>query len=119
MRHPYRDMQPGDSVVVSGIKSANYARVYAQKTGKKFSRRKVGENTWEITRTDNNHNRADGRRTTTSTMIKRNPNAIVSRAQAKAMGLTVYRTGRPCRYGHTAWRYVSTSQCITCLRDRG
>jgi hypothetical protein len=31
---------------------------------------------------------------------------IISRAEAKARGLTRYFTGKPCKYGHIAERYV-------------
>ena len=40
--------------------------------------------------------------------------AIISRADAKARGLTHYFTGKPCPKGHTAKRYVATWTCSTC-----
>lgn len=44
------------------------------------------------------------------------PDIVISRSDARLAGFTVYRTGRPCRHGHTGWRYVSTGGCIDCLR---
>lgn len=46
------------------------------------------------------------------------PDWVVSRGAARAMGSPVYRTGRPCRKGHTGYRYVSTGACVECLRGR-
>lgn len=40
-----------------------------------------------------------------------------TRQQAIAQGSNVYRTGRPCKNGHVADRYVSTGGCIECLRE--
>lgn len=42
--------------------------------------------------------------------------SIISRTEAKAAGLTRYRTGRACIRGHVAERYVSTHQCQQCFR---
>ena len=39
---------------------------------------------------------------------------IVSRAQAKKNGQTHYFTGRPCKRGHVARRYVSNQICEEC-----
>lgn len=44
------------------------------------------------------------------------PDAIVSRADAKTKGFAHFRTGLPCARGHTGARYVSTGNCIECLR---
>jgi len=41
---------------------------------------------------------------------------IISRAEARAQGLTQYFTGEPCEYGHVDARRVSTNVCITCSR---
>jgi hypothetical protein len=60
----------------------------------------------------------DGRATPESELMRTEPNAIISKEQAKMLGLKVYRTGRPCNKGHTGWRYVSTNSCIDCLRGR-
>jgi hypothetical protein len=37
-----------------------------------------------------------------------------SRAEAKARGLDRYFTGSPCKHGHIAPRYVSTTNCVPC-----
>ena len=49
-------------------------------------------------------------------MMEAQPDMILSRADASALGITVYRTGEPCNHGHRAYRYVSTGGCIKCLR---
>ncbi len=51
-----------------------------------------------------------------SQLMRECPDMIVSREDAKLMGFKVYRTGQPCRKGHTAYRYVSTGNCIACLK---
>lgn len=61
----------------------------------------------------------DGRRTAESVMMEECPELIVSKEEAKQLGLKVYRTGKECKRGHTAYRYVSTGSCITCLRMTG
>ena len=43
---------------------------------------------------------------------------IVERAEARLLGLTRCFTGRPCKYGHVAERFVSTGACIICCRKR-
>ena len=43
---------------------------------------------------------------------------IISRSEAKALGLKEYYTGKPCKHGHIAERYVSTRQCVECMRLR-
>ena len=43
------------------------------------------------------------------------PDMILSYADAKAMGLNVYRTGSACKAGHTGWRYVTTRSCLKCM----
>lgn len=59
----------------------------------------------------------DDQRTTPDVIMMRDaPDTIVSREDAKSYGFKVYRTGQPCRRGHTGWRYVSTGNCIDCLR---
>ena len=39
---------------------------------------------------------------------------IITRAEAKARGLKRYFTGKSCRYGHIAERYVSGATCCAC-----
>jgi hypothetical protein len=41
-----------------------------------------------------------------------------SREQAKALGLKRYFTGKPCKYGHVADRYVCSSTCSECCCAR-
>lgn len=43
------------------------------------------------------------------------PDLIISRVDAATAGFKMYRTGTPCRAGHTGWRYVSTGNCISCM----
>lgn len=43
---------------------------------------------------------------------------LISRQDAKAQGLTLYFTGRPCKYGHVDVRQVSNFGCKTCLRKK-
>ena len=42
-----------------------------------------------------------------------------TRAEARALGLPRYFTGKPCKRGHVAERYVSVSQCVECKRQFG
>lgn len=55
------------------------------------------------------------RRTTASFEMARSlPQMEISRVDAKALGLKIYRTGRPCFKGHVGWRFVSNGACVTC-----
>lgn len=40
----------------------------------------------------------------------------MERKEAAAAGLKKYNTGRPCRHGHTADRYVDSGACSECLK---
>lgn len=40
-----------------------------------------------------------------------------SRKEARALGLTHYFTGKPCKKGHFDARLVSTKNCVTCNRE--
>jgi hypothetical protein len=40
------------------------------------------------------------------------------REDAKAAGKLTFNTGRHCKYGHTADRYVTGGGCIQCAKDR-
>lgn len=40
---------------------------------------------------------------------------IIDWDTARGLGLKMYRTGVPCRAGHTGWRYVSTRGCLECM----
>lgn len=41
----------------------------------------------------------------------------MTRNEAKQAGLVTYHTGRPCHRGHAGERYVSTGQCVDCLKE--
>lgn len=51
-------------------------------------------------------------------LMRETPNAVITREAAALVGLGVFRTGLPCKHGHTGWRYRSTSGCIPCLRGQ-
>lgn len=42
---------------------------------------------------------------------------IISRQDAKALGLKRYFTGTPCKHGHICERQVSNSACVVCHRE--
>lgn len=44
---------------------------------------------------------------------------IVSRAEARALGLKRYFTGEPCKYGHIAERNTKKSTCLACKAEAG
>jgi hypothetical protein len=44
------------------------------------------------------------------------PPRIISRAGARALGLKRYFTGKPCKHGHVAERWVGNSECMECNR---
>ena len=39
---------------------------------------------------------------------------IISRQEAAALGRKRFYTGKPCKYGHDAPRFVSTGGCVAC-----
>lgn len=41
---------------------------------------------------------------------------IITRKQAKELGLRKYYTGNECPYGHLAERYTSTGMCCPCIK---
>ena len=41
---------------------------------------------------------------------------IITRAEAIERGLKYYFTGKPCKYGHVAGRFTSSSNCLECQR---
>jgi len=41
---------------------------------------------------------------------------IISRGDALRLGCKFFFTGRPCRRGHVAERYVSAGSCVECVR---
>lgn len=42
------------------------------------------------------------------------PDMEISRQAAIVLGMSIYRTGRPCFKGHAGWRYVSSGACVAC-----
>src|SRR6516162_8367059 len=46
------------------------------------------------------------------------PPNIIGRAEARALGLKRYFTGKPCKHGHVAERVVSSPDCVQCRRGR-
>jgi hypothetical protein len=44
------------------------------------------------------------------------PPRIISRDEARARGLKRFFTGRPCKRGHIAERYVGSRGCVECDR---
>ena len=48
-------------------------------------------------------------------MMRDCPDLVITRDDARAMGLKLYRTGKTCVNGHTTWRYVSTGNCKLCI----
>ena len=43
-----------------------------------------------------------------------NPDLIISRKDAKLLGLKTYRTGEPCINGHDDYRYTCSGNCVLC-----
>lgn len=43
---------------------------------------------------------------------------LISRADARARNLKYYRTGKPCKRGHWAVRFVSCRTCSECAREK-
>ncbi len=60
----------------------------------------------------------DRRETPDSAMMRNEPDMVISRQESIEYGFKVYRTGKPCKNNHTGWRYVSTNNCINCLRGK-
>lgn len=58
----------------------------------------------------------DGRETPDSILMREQPDMIIDKVTADECGMKVFRTGEPCRKGHTGWRYVKIGNCIPCLR---
>lgn len=52
------------------------------------------------------------------TMMREVPDMILDKHQADLLDLVVFRTGKPCRYGHMGWRYVSSGACVDCIRGK-
>lgn len=47
-------------------------------------------------------------------IVHESPDMIMDKSLARTLGFKVYRTGKECHRGHTAWRYVSTGGCLEC-----
>jgi len=60
----------------------------------------------------------DGRRSQSSAWAGIHADAVVTKADALARGLTRYRTGEPCSRGHTGWRFVANGGCCECRKGR-
>jgi hypothetical protein len=43
---------------------------------------------------------------------------IISRKEAFKQGLKTYYTGKPCKWGHIARRYLQNGNCKTCARHK-
>jgi hypothetical protein len=39
---------------------------------------------------------------------------IISRQEAKLLGLDTYFTGKPCKYGHVDYRHTEKGGCLGC-----
>ncbi len=50
-------------------------------------------------------------------MTDSNNPTILTRKQAKKLGLKRYYTGKPCKYGHKSERHVTNGGCIYCLEE--
>lgn len=50
--------------------------------------------------------------------ISRGVVRIINRYQAKEASFTRYFTGKPCKNGHLAERYVNNGSCVACVADR-
>lgn len=46
-------------------------------------------------------------------------NNVISRSEAKALGLRKYFTGKLCKHGHVDFRRSNCGGCLTCMRERG
>ena len=44
--------------------------------------------------------------------------SIIKRKDAVALGLKHFYSGKPCKSGHHDLRFVSSSECVTCCRER-
>lgn len=60
--------------------------------------------------------RSERTETPDQVFMRENPDMVLGKEEAEMCGLKVYRTGNACRHGHTGWRYISTGNCIECLK---
>lgn len=62
--------------------------------------------------------KAGAKRITDGTLIMHTaPDLVISWEDAHQLGFTVYRTGKPCLYGHTGWRRLQNKQCVECQAE--
>lgn len=52
----------------------------------------------------------------TESLMRDNPDMILSKSDALMLGFKVYRTGKACRNGHTGYRWTANSGCIECMK---
>lgn len=57
---------------------------------------------------------ADRRRTISFDMARTSPELVLSKVEAEAAGLKLFRTGKLCVNGHDSWRFVSSGGCVKC-----
>lgn len=61
----------------------------------------------------NRGNAAESRR-----YAEENPDAVLTRDDAHALGMNLFRTGRECINGHSGWRRVDSGACVECITER-
>jgi hypothetical protein len=47
-----------------------------------------------------------------------NPPDIIGRDEARSLGLKRFFTGKPCKRGHIAERYIGSGRCLQCDRTQ-
>lgn len=55
--------------------------------------------------------------TDSQAFMRNNPDTVISRDDARLLGLRVYRTGDYCRKGHQGFRYTTTGACVDCAEE--
>jgi hypothetical protein len=53
-----------------------------------------------------------------SIYVQNTSHKIITGKEAKERGLKRYFTGKPCKYGHIAERWVSKGSCVLCVKER-
>lgn len=84
-----------------------------------LSPRRVNNNSCRQCELNNSKRGQTGRQDADKQFMESCPDAVISRADARSLGMGVYRTGKACKNGHTGFRYVSTGACIECLKGGG
>lgn len=49
-------------------------------------------------------------------LVKKDVREIITRKEAKALGIKMYFTGKLCKRGHISDRYTSIGRCVECVR---